>query len=143
MDPRSEPPKLHTVPHAFPSSPFDESCPRLRGQSCSSDANLSLPARPADSEARPVGRPQFSLGQLCITANAQRALPRFEVLHAISRHGAGDWGLLEAHDWQLNERALRRGGRLFSVYQASTGQRFYVVTEATRDVTTVLLPEDY
>ena len=61
----------------------------------------------------------------------------------MARHATGDWGLLTPHDWQQNEHALRHGSRLVSVYRSSTGQRFYVITEALRDLTTVLLPEDY
>ena len=53
-----------------------------------------------------------------------------------------DWGQLTTHDRQQNEHALRQGGRLLSVYQSSTGQRFYVITESPRNQTTILLPED-
>ena len=67
-------------------------------------------------------------------------MPAQEVLQAVARHATGDWGLLNPHDRQQNEDALRQGGRLVSVYQSSTGQRFYVITESSRDLTTVLLP---
>jgi hypothetical protein len=62
-------------------------------------------------------------------------------MNAIARHAAGDWGTLDQTDWAQNNQALRDGGRLFSAYQASAGQKFWVITEADR--TTVLLPEDY
>ena len=55
----------------------------------------------------------------------------------------GDWGLLEDEDWALNDEALREGGRLFSAYGTSKGQRLWVITEADRSVTTILLPQEY
>ena len=40
---------------------------------------------------------------------------------------------------QENEQALRNGGRLFSVYEATTGQKFYVITESAGTATNVEL----
>jgi hypothetical protein len=87
--------------------------------------------------------PKFPLGRLCITPAAAKAVPAEEVLRAIARHAAGDWGDLDASDTQANETALQHGGRLFSVYAASTGQKFYVITESDWSATTLLLPEYY
>lgn len=87
--------------------------------------------------------PQFALGQLVATRGALAALGHEEMLKALTRHAAGDWGELDAEDWEANERALREGARLFSVYRSAAGQRFYVITEWDRSCTTVLLPEDY
>ena len=100
---------------------------------------------PVASAAQPVFQcpSKFELGHLCITANAAQAVPPNEVMHAVARHAAGDWGTLDAHDRQENERALGTRGRLLSVYQASNGQPFWVVTDAGWQVTTLLLPEDY
>ena len=65
-------------------------------------------------------------------------------LDALAEHFAGDWGELSADDRAENERAVRAGDlRLFSVYRDRRGTRFYVITEADRSATTVLLPEDY
>ena len=47
------------------------------------------------------------------------------------------------HDRQANERARIEGTRLLSVYHAVSGIKFWLITEADRSVTTVLLPEDY
>ena len=88
-------------------------------------------------------RPKFELGRMCITAAASRAVPPEEVAKALARHVVGDWGDLDAHDWAANEQALRDGGRLLSVYQTAEGCRFYVITEPSRELTTLLLPEDY
>ena len=86
---------------------------------------------------------KFELGQICITANAATAVPPNEVLPAVARHAAGDWGTLAEPDRQENERALGTRGRLLSTYEASNGQPFWVITDAGWQVTTVILPEDY
>lgn len=86
---------------------------------------------------------KFPLGRPLVTANAIAVIPHDEIVQALRRHLLGDWGTLDAEDWQANERALRTGGRLFSLYHSTAGVKFYVITEWDRSVTTVLLPEDY
>jgi hypothetical protein len=88
---------------------------------------------------RPVS---FPLGQTVITANASLRLLTEEVLAALRRHASGDWGDLCPEDTLANDTALREGGRLFSAYGQGE-ERFWVITEADRSVTTVLLPDDY
>ena len=85
----------------------------------------------------------FRLGRIVATPNALEELSQQDVLSAIKRHQAGDWGELDEHDRQANDRALTDGTRLFSVYRSVSGMRFWVITEADRSATTVLLPEDY
>ena len=87
--------------------------------------------------------PKFALGQTVITANAKAVLPELDVVLALQRHQAGDWGELCEQDRKANEDALQNGERLFSVYKSVRGQKFYVITEWDRSITTVLLPEDY
>lgn len=89
-----------------------------------------------------TGAPRFSLGLLAITANASTTLATEEVLAALKRHAYGDWGDLCPEDALANDDALTQGGRLFSAYGQGTC-RFWVITEADRSVTTVLLPDDY
>ena len=55
----------------------------------------------------------------------------------------GDWGDCAPEDAAENEFALGKYLRLFSVYHSATGEKFWVITEADRSVTTVLLPEEY
>lgn len=86
---------------------------------------------------------KFSLGQIVATPNALSALSQDEILLGIARHQTGDWGELDEHDRQQNEEFLQQGLRLLSVYHAANGTRFWIITEANRSVTTVLLPEDY
>lgn len=90
-----------------------------------------------------LARPKFPLGQMVVTANANAVLPELDVVLALQRHHSGDWGDVDDHDRQMNEAALRNGERLFSIYKSVRGQKFYVITEWDRSVTTVLLPEDY
>lgn len=98
-----------------------------------------------DSADRAVDEPaaKFAFGRLVATPNALSNIPNDEIPAALSRHLQGDWGEMDSHDWQSNERALRQGGRLFSQYHSTTGVKFWIITEADRSATTVLLPEDY
>ena len=87
--------------------------------------------------------PKFVLGQIVATPNALTAIHTDEIHKALVRHACGDWGELDAQDLETNERALKRGGRLFSQYQSSQNVTFWIITECDRSATTVLLPEDY
>lgn len=87
--------------------------------------------------------PKFSLGKLVATPNALRAISTAELSQATHRHLQGDWGDLDPEDKKVNDEALAHGGRLLSAYQAENGTRFWIITEADRSVTTVLLPEEY
>jgi hypothetical protein len=60
----------------------------------------------------------------------------------LARHATGDWGELCAFDRRQNEIALRDGYRILSSYEISAG-RVWIITEADRSVTTILLPEEY
>jgi hypothetical protein len=85
---------------------------------------------------------KFSLGQVVITPNALEKLKSDDILNALNRHILGDWGELDDEDKQTNDAALQSGDRLLSAYR-SGGTKFWIITEASREVTTVLLPEDY
>lgn len=86
---------------------------------------------------------KFPFGRVVATPNALNQIPNEEILSAMSRHVQGDWGTLDAEDRQANEHALKCGGRLFSQYHSIQNIKFWIITEADRSVTTVLLPEDY
>jgi hypothetical protein len=60
----------------------------------------------------------------------------------LRRHASGDWGELGAFDRRENERALRMGARLLSAYEARAG-RVWIITEADRSSTCILLPSEY
>lgn len=94
-----------------------------------------------DGPAKPTAK--FSLGHLVATPNALAHIPNDEILQALTRHVQGDWGTLDREDLEANEQALKQGGRLFSSYYSIENVKFWIITEADRSVTTVLLPEDY
>jgi hypothetical protein len=85
---------------------------------------------------------RFPLGQLVITRAASGQLTPEEIAAGIGRHARGDWGDISAEDAAENELSVREGFRLLSAYGRGA-RRFWVITEADRSVTTVLLPEDY
>lgn len=89
------------------------------------------------------GRPGFSLGRLLITRRARSELTEEDIWTALFRHQSGDWGELELEDEARNDIAVISGARLVSVYHSKAGNRFYVITEADRSSTTVLLPHEY
>ena len=86
---------------------------------------------------------KFPLGQIVATPNALENIPQDEIQSALARHVQGDWGTVDKDDWDANERALLHGERLFSAYESIQKIKFWIITEADRSVTTVLLPEDY
>lgn len=86
---------------------------------------------------------KFELGQTLITPQARDALHPEDVLGALCRHSSGDWGDVCDEDRQENEFSLSRYLRLLSVYHDRRGKKFWIITEADRSATTVLLPDDY
>jgi hypothetical protein len=58
------------------------------------------------------------------------------------RHASGDWGELDNHDRQENERSLEHGWRILSSYPVGEG-KVWIITEANRSVTPILLPQEY
>ena len=91
--------------------------------------------------ACPIAR--FRCGKLVTTPNALSQLTREDILTGIGRHQAGDWGDVSEADRQTNEWALIERSRLWSAYHAQNGTKFWIITEANRRSTTILLPKDY
>lgn len=87
----------------------------------------------------------FPLGRLLATPAALAALREAgdNPAHFIARHLHGDWGNLTAEDHRANDRALVVGARLLSAYTTRLGVKLWIITEADRSATTILLPEDY
>ena len=85
----------------------------------------------------------FALGRTVITRGALDALDEADVHAGITRHASGDWGDVCPDDKQANDDALKVGARLLSAYHTGSGQKFWIITEADRSATTVLLPEEY
>ncbi len=88
---------------------------------------------------------RFCLGQTVATPGAIEALAESDQAASdfLHRHGSGDWGDLDIQDRQSNEDAIRNGERLLSAYRTGKGTKIWIITEADRSVTTLLLPEEY
>lgn len=88
---------------------------------------------------------KFETGRIVSTPGALQAMedagenPAF----FLARHVAGDWGELDADDVKENEFSLSHGLRLLSAYTMRTGVKIWIITEADRNATTFLLPEEY
>lgn len=96
-----------------------------------------------DNSNSTSGRIRFPLGRVVITTHALAQLDRVSVVAGLIRHTMADWGEIDTQDWGTNERALRNGERLLSIYSNSDGSKFWIITEWDRSLTTILLPEDY
>ena len=89
-------------------------------------------------------RPLFELGRLLATQGARALLERAQVagLDYVRRHVTGDFGELGADDVKANWDAVCQGSRVLSAYTVG-GERLWIITEADRSATTLLLPEEY
>lgn len=87
----------------------------------------------------------LSIGHLCATPGALAALEKAgqTPVEFLSRHETGDWGEVCPEDWAENDLSLREGFRLLSAYRLKTSVKIWIITEADRSVTTILLPEEY
>ena len=86
----------------------------------------------------------FPLGRLVATPGALTALTAAgeNPVGLLIRHQSGDWGDVGPEDRRANDRDLRGGGRLLSTYNVGS-TRVWVITEADRSATTILLPAEY
>jgi hypothetical protein len=89
--------------------------------------------------------PLFPLGTLTATPGALATLVQSGQSPAdfLARHVSGDWGDVGPEDRRLNNEALRGGTRLLSAYATANGVKLWIITEADRSQTTILLPEEY
>jgi hypothetical protein len=87
----------------------------------------------------------FPLGRIVATPGALAALQAAEQTphEFLARHMRKDWGDLSAEDRRENELSLREGLRLLSTYHTKLGERLWIITEADRSVSTLLLPSEY
>jgi len=88
---------------------------------------------------------RFALGRTFITPGAEEALQIAgqTATEFLRRHMSGDWGELSDEDVKENEFSLKEGLRLLSAYQTGKGQKLWIITEADRSATTILLPSEY
>ena len=98
-----------------------------------------------------VKQPLFKLGRVLATPGAIEALERAGQTpwELVTRHAAGDWGVVDATDKALNDEAIKDGSRLLSAYILKDGRtKLWIITEAADDLgnraaTTLLLPDEY
>lgn len=92
-----------------------------------------------------VMKPKFPLGQIVATPGALETLRDAGQTASffLDRHIQGDWGTVGTEDWKLNDEALLSGERVLSAYTTLKGTRIWIITEADRSSTCVLLPEEY
>lgn len=86
---------------------------------------------------------KLDLGKLYITKGAQAKLHIPDAAEAMKRHANLDFGDISEEDWEVNMQAVQIGERILSAYTDKNGTRFWIITEADRYCTTILLPEDY
>jgi len=91
---------------------------------------------PSDSVKVPLGR-------IVATPAALGAVSQPDIVAALRRYAVGDWGDTTPDDRAANDDALESNERILSVYRSANGTTLWVLTEADRSVTTVLLPDDY
>jgi len=90
-------------------------------------------------------RPLFVLGQVVATPGALEALGKSGESAAsfLVRHARGDWGDVDGEDGELNDHAVLEGSRIVSAYRTRTNEKLWIITEADRASTCVLLPSEY
>lgn len=87
--------------------------------------------------------PILTLGRIVATPGILESIEHADVLRALGRHALGDWGEVCEQDRHANQEALQHGLRLLSVYRSASGVKFWIITEADRSATTLLLPDEY
>ncbi len=87
----------------------------------------------------------FPLGDVFLTVGANEALDESNQLpnEFLARHQKGDWGDVCEDDRQENELSVKEGFRILSAYKTDRDVKIWVITEADRRSTTVLLPSEY
>jgi len=89
---------------------------------------------------------KFQLGAIVGTPGALEELAKSDTrnpLPLLERHVSGDWGEVPPEDAKENEYSLEHGFRIISAYTLSTGVKVWIITEADRSSTCILLPEEH
>ena len=93
----------------------------------------------------------FSLGRILATPGVLAACSPEHLLNCLKRHTSGDWGSIDEEDRATNDEAVANGGRLLFAYPIDPAKPckgygdncLWIITEADRSVTTLLLPDEY
>ena len=90
-----------------------------------------------------LGEPQFELGDISITPGVGELISDGLLVDLyLDRHWRGDWGDVCEEGKETNEQALVHGDRLLSSFETALG-KIWIITEADRESTTVLTPDEY
>ena len=86
----------------------------------------------------------FKIGKVVATPGALQFCEANKInpLLLLGRHIAGDWGDLDSADVAANVHAVQHDLRILSSYKIEVG-KVWVITEADRSSTCVLLPDEY
>jgi len=89
--------------------------------------------------------PLFELGDCVATSGAMEAIAASgqSAEFFLDQHQRGQWGSVSQADQRANDAAVAAGERLLSEYRTLLGVLLWVITEADRSSTCVLLPEEY
>jgi len=88
---------------------------------------------------------KFHLGTVTFSEAAQLALHEndIKVEDIVARHNQGDWGDVSADGSWQNEQAIGQEAGILSIYSLpKTEDKVFVITEADRSKTSVLLQDD-
>jgi hypothetical protein len=85
----------------------------------------------------------LDMGQIVFTPSIRDNFRQTFIILCLTRHRLGDWGEVDEEDWECNDEALRKGSRILSAYFAPNGEKLWVITEWDRQLTTVLMPDEY
>ena len=98
----------------------------------------------ATAQKTPSRTIRLPLGHVIATPGALEVVRDhgLDVVGLLHRHRDGDWGAVSDHDAQANDHAVAHGARVLSAYETAGG-RLWIITEADRSATTVLLPSEY
>ncbi|MDZ4852066.1 MAG: hypothetical protein SGI77_22490 [Pirellulaceae bacterium] len=86
---------------------------------------------------------RFETGQLVLTPKVMEEICPYDAAEALDRHRQGDWGLVCEDDKLANDFSLEERLGLLSKFEDSKGICFWIMTEADRSATMILLPEEY
>src|SRR5258708_38246581 len=110
-----------------------------------SESRTLIHKKETSSMQKTTKPPLFDLGQLVATPGALAALEKTgqTPMEFLSRHVTGDWGDIPEEDRKENEYSVEHGFRLLSSYRTTADQVIWIITEANRSHTTLLLPDEY
>ena len=86
----------------------------------------------------------FPLGNIVATPGALEAFERNNQLPIkfLARHLLGDFGDLGEDEVRANNYAILNDLRVLSAYTLQNGTKIWIITEGSREYTTILLPSE-